>query len=46
MVCFQSTPTSVGRSLSGFLVAAIGTAAGGDCQIGNWHVNCQHSSYF
>jgi len=31
-------------ALSGFVVAAIGTAPGGDRQVGNWHVNCQHSS--
>jgi len=36
MVCFQSTPTSVARSLSGFLVAAIGTAAGG--RLSDWEL--------
>ena len=33
MICFQSTPTSVGR-LSGFVVAAIGTAPGG--RLSDW----------
>jgi len=44
MANFQSLRLLV--VLSGFAVAVVGTSPGGhgDCQVGNWHVNCQHSS--
>jgi len=38
-----SQPLRLLVALSGFVVVGIGTAPG-DCQVGNWHVNCQHSS--
>jgi len=40
-----SQPLRLLVDLSGIVVAAIGTAPSGDCPIGNWHFNCQHSSF-
>jgi len=36
MVCFQSTPTSVGRSLSRFVVVEVETAEGG--RLSGWEL--------
>jgi len=39
-----SQPLRLLVALSGFVVAAIELLQTGDCQVGNWQVNCQHSS--
>ena len=45
MVCFQSTPASVGRSLW-ICSCCVWNYSRRGCQVGNSYVNCQHSSFF
>jgi len=44
MVCFQSAPASVGRSLWNRSCNLRQSNQAGDCPVRNWHVNCQHSN--